>query len=332
MKVLQIASSDISFFCDQVRILNENGIDCDVLYSASSKKGVHKEGDELSTKVLNKVYGHNILYYSMRGGHFLPKVLKNSLANKYDIIHMNSGMVAPIGLLQPQRPIVTTLWGDDLLGNRLNGYQGKISKFCAKKSAATIVRSEEMRQALPCDAHIIPSGVDLEKFKPINRAEAVDRVNWKPDSKHVLFPYPRSQKKKRYSVAKEIVENVNGELDERVELQSIYGVEHERMYLYYSAADVMILPSLREGSPNTVKEAMACNLPVVSTDVGDVSMRLGPVSNSHVCTTDLELTEALYDVLKSNNRSDGRLYVEDVSLKRMGEKIIDIYEHVLDDK
>jgi glycosyltransferase involved in cell wall biosynthesis len=331
MKVLQISSSEMRFFGDQVRILEEQGIECDVVcYTKGSlRKDKHSDSDGLTSGVINRIYGHNPAYYAYRAGSFYPDILTESLASEYDVIHVNSGMVAPLGLAQPQRPVVLTLWGDDLLGDRLYGLQSRITTLCARMSDSVIVRSEEMRQALPRDAHIIPSGVDMEKFSPVDRETARERIGWEADAHHVVFPYPPNQTKKRYPAAQQIAADVDSELDRDIALQVVKGVPHDRMYLYYSAADALLLPSLREGSPNPVKESMACNLPVVTRDVGDVRTRLGPVSNSHVCSTDTELKEALVRVLESEERSDGREHVTDVSLKRMGERIVAIYESLL---
>ena len=328
MKVLQIASSGMQFFNEQVRILEQQGIECDVVYykKGSLSTNKHSESDDILSRALNKIYGHNPLYYAYRAGTFYPEILKTSLASKYDVIHLNSGMVAPLGLAQPQRPIVLTLWGDDLLGDRLYGYQSSITKFCARRSDSVIVRSEEMDEALSCDAHVIPSGVDMTKFSPMDQESAREQVGWNLDEHQVLFPYPPVQTKKRYPVARGIVERSSSKLDANVNLQVVTSAPHEQMSLYYNAADVLLLPSLREGSPNTVKEAMSCNLPVVSTDVGDVKRRLGPVSNSYVCSDDSELEDTLVSVLETGDRSDGREYVTDVSLERMGERIVSIYE------
>lgn len=323
----------MEFYKDQVRILEELGVSCDSLSYPPDPS--HTGGDQRRKRIhegwLRKLYGHNAMYYAYRAADFYPHIVKTAMRGEYDLVHLNSGMIAPLGMLQPKRPIVMTLWGDDLLGDRLGGYQPAITKFCAKRCDRVIVRSDEMREALPCDAEVIPSGIDMTKFRPIDRTEARESIGWDTDSRHVLFPYPKKQDKKRYPVAKRIVESVDRQFDDRVTLKVVENVPHEEMYRYYNAADALLLPSLREGSPNTVKEAMACNVPVVSTDVGDVSTRLGPVENSYVCGSDEALEDALVSVLETGARSDGRGHVEELSLERMGERLISIYDSVLEE-
>ncbi len=322
----------MEFFLDQVRILEERGIECDALYQGDFRQDGHVHGDRsIHEGLLDSIAGHNPIYYAVRGSMLYPKILQASLAEDYDIVHVNSGVVAPLGLLQPNRPVVMTFWGDDLLGDRLAGLQPKITKLCATQSDHVIVRSQEMKDALPCDATIIPSGVDLSVFEPMPQVEAREAVGWDADDRHVIFPYHKGHEKKRYHVAKRTVERVNRSFEETVRLQDVHDADHDEMPLYYNAADALLLPSLREGSPNTVKEAMACNLPVVSTDVGDTRRRLGPVENSYVCSNDAELVDAVVSVLETGERSDGRVHVREVSLQRMGERIESIYESLLAD-
>jgi glycosyltransferase involved in cell wall biosynthesis len=115
-------------------------------------------------------------------------------------------------------------------------------------------------------------------------------------------------------------------------LRTISGVPHEEVPYYINAANALILTSRHEGSPNTVKEAMACNVPVVSTDVGDVRERLEGVTPSAVCTDEDELVEGLLMLLKADSRSNGREAVREVSWDRIGDRIIDIYHKVLEIK
>ncbi len=327
MKTLQIASTNSEFFTEQVRKLEELGIDCDVIYATSRSSDNHKSSSRTINKIYNSIYGHNLPYYVTRSATFHPKLIAEIRKNDYDVIHVNSGMVAPFGLLQPQRPVVTTLWGDDLLGNRLYGCVPKITKYCASKSDSVFVRSKEMKKELDCEATILPSGVDMDKFRPIDNMKAKEKLGW--DNKtSVLFPYPKSQDKKRYPLARKIVNKANRKSEYDIVLKQVSGVPHENMYVYYSAADVLLLPSLREGSPNTVKEAMACNLPVVTTDVGDVKKRLSNTNPSAVCQNDNQLAGELISVISKQSRSNGRGNVNEVGWENIAQKIKLEYEKI----
>lgn len=329
MNVLSLSSFNSSFYRGQVRILRDLGVQVTSIPVRRTNFDETRKAKILDKLPLVSDTKHSFMNYMLTSTAYYPRVLSKSLINQYDIVHTNSGMVAPFGLLQHNRPLICTFWGDDILGDRLYGIQPRISSFCAKKADSVIVRSAEMQSALQTEAKIIPSGVDLDKFFPVDYQIACDKINWKNTNKHVLFPYSPNKTKKRYDFAKTIVDEVNQKYDSDVHFKSFTGVPHNKMHLYYSAADVLLLTSLREGSPNTVKEAMACNLPVVSTDVGDVRERLGPVENSYVCDHDEELVDAVIEVLESGERSNGREFVDEVSLERMGERIIDVYESVL---
>lgn len=95
-----------------------------------------------------------------------------------------------------------------------------------------------------------------------------------------------------------------------------------------NAADVLLLTSDSEGSPNSVKEALACDLPVVALDVGDVRERLAGVDPSRVATDDAELVEGLVDVLRREERSNGREAAREVSIERTADRMLDVYETV----
>jgi glycosyltransferase involved in cell wall biosynthesis len=98
------------------------------------------------------------------------------------------------------------------------------------------------------------------------------------------------------------------------------------MPLYLNAADCFLCTSQAEGSPTILKEAMACNLPVVSVDVGDVKQRLGGVANCFIEPRDPDaLANRVIQVLRSGKRSDGRVHLNDVTSEACRDRHLAIY-------
>jgi glycosyltransferase involved in cell wall biosynthesis len=117
------------------------------------------------------------------------------------------------------------------------------------------------------------------------------------------------------------------------ELQLISNIPHHRMPLLYRAADVLLCASKSEGSPNVVKEALACNLPVVSVPVGDVSERLDGVHPSVVVERDpAVIGEALFEILLNRKRSNGREHVCHLALENIARQVINVYRQALNIK
>ncbi|WP_170977377.1 glycosyltransferase family 4 protein [Halorussus salinisoli] len=308
MNVLNLVSNeDARFFEQQTEVLERRGVDC-----ATMKP----PGDHVAREDVTERSAGDYL-------RFVPQVVSESL-DGYDVVHANYGLTAPAALAQVRLPVVLSLWGTDLMGE-----YGWLSKQCARYCDAVIVMSDEMARELGQPCHVIPHGIDMDRFAPRPTEEARTEVGWDPDARHVLFPYPPSQEVKNHSRARRVVERASERVDADVELQVVYGVAHAEVATYMNAADALLLTSEHEGSPNSVKEAMSCNLPVVSTDVGDVSDRLDGVSASHVSDSDDELVEGLVDVLDDPRRSDGREAVRDISLERMAERIEGVYESVV---
>jgi len=310
LRVLHLVTAKEIFFRQQIETLEEKGVDCTVLVVPGAEQ---IDGDMAESRGIREYL------------QFFPQVRRELRRGEYDLIHANYGLTAPYAVTQFQLPVVLTLWGSDVVG-----FDGLVTKACAWRADAVTVRSEEMREMLGKeDAYIVPSGVDLDKFRPIDRMVSRKRVGWDVEGTHVLFPYSPEYERKNYPLAERVVERVEAELGKEVMLQTISGVPHEEVVYYVNASDSLLLTSKHEGSPNTVKEAMACNVPIVSTDVGDVRERLVGVEPSEVSKTEEELVEDLIKVLREGNRSNGRETVREVSWDRIGSQLLKIYMEVL---
>ena len=311
MKVLNLVTNEDSrFFEQQVKALETVGVESTTISVPGSRNYDDGETD-----------GRSPFDYLRL---FAP-ALRHSFGD-YDLIHANYGLTAPPAVLQPNLPVVISLWGTDLMGE-----YGWLSKACAAHADAVVVMSDEMAAELdrPCD--VIPHGIDLDRFTPQPTADARRDLEWEEDAHHVLFPYPPERGVKNYGRAARIVEIVSQRFDDPVRLQTVTGVPHKRMPTYMNAADALLLTSNREGSPNAVKEALACNLPVVSTDVGDVRERLEHVEPSAVRTTEDGLADALEDVLRRGERSNGRVAAREISVEHTRDRLHSVYRRVVED-
>ena len=303
IRTLQLVTSRRPFFDQQVEVLERNGVECTVVPVPGGTR-------ERTTADYVRFYG---------------RVLRVSSNTDFDLVHANYGLTGPAALAQPHRPVVLSLWGSDLLGR-----YGTVSEQCARFADAVVVMSEEMASGLDRDYTVVPHGIDTDRFSPAPQDEALAEVRWNPAADHVLFPYDPSREEKNYPRAERVVDRARETVDRLVELHAVSGVPHEQVPTYMNAADALLLTSEREGSPNSVKEALACNLPVVATPAGDVPSILDGADCSHVSDSDEGLAAALADVLGSDRRPDGRERAREFGLERMGEGLLSVYDSVLD--
>jgi len=253
-------------------------------------------------------------------------VLRKTRGTRYDIVHAHYGLTALPAWFRLHAPLVMTLHGSDLLGGR---FERLCSWVIARFADAVIVVSEEMRQRV--SGTVIPCGVDLNQFRPYDRDEARARLGWPLDKYLILFPFDPKRRLKRYDLAKAAVERLTEE-GIGAELVTVFGVENREMPWHYSAADAMILCSDREGSPTSIKEALACDLPVVATDVGDVREILSGVAGTRLCTQEVsEIARNLREALSvpRNGRFERRAAMAKYNQALTVEKIIGVYNNVL---
>lgn len=256
---------------------------------------------------------------------------------EYDILHAQFGQSGLL-VLPKRLPLVVSFRGSDLLGDlgtdlqsRLAGFTLQtISRVVAYFADEVIVMSQELANLIDKPCKVIPSGVDLNLFTPQARDKARDFLGLPLDKKLVLFAANPDNPIKRYSLACEVIRLVKAHLP--VELLVAYNVPHHKMPYYMNACDVLLLASSHEGSPNVVKEALACNLPVVSVDVGDARFLLEKIKGCIVCTNDLPATiaDSLSYVLQNVERVQGRQAIKHLSQDMVTQEVIRVYRRCLD--
>lgn len=310
LSVLHLVTAEEVFFKQQIQTLENKGVDCTVC--------VVPGADEIDGAMAEKRGIKEYLQY-------VPKVRRALRSGDFDIIHANYGLTAPYAVTQFKLPVVLTLWGSDVVG-----FDGLVTKSCAWRADAITVRSEEMKDLLGRDdAYIVPSGVDMDLFRPIDQEVAREKVGWDKDGTYVLFPYSPDYERKNYPLAEAVVNDCESRISNEIIFKTVYNEPIGKIVYYMNAADAVILTSKYEGSPNTVKEAMACNVPVVSSNVGDVKERVMNVKHSGIGNNKEELVDLLSTILLDKNRSNGREYIQDLSWDQVGSNFIDIYTSIL---
>ncbi len=256
----------------------------------------------------------------------IPKLRKYLKKNQYDLIHAHYSLSAYVASLAGSNPLVVSLMGSDV---REVWYNRAVIKFFSLFFwSKTIVKSRDMQNTLGLkNAIVVPNGVDLKKFRPIDRIRAIEDTGWDKSKRHILFAANPNRPEKNFKIAKKAFDLLNRE---DTELHFLNDVSNDKMINHYNASDVVLLTSLWEGSPNVIKEAMACNVPIVSTNVGDIGEMIGKTKGCYLAKNDPE--DILLKIEKSlafNEKTDGRKSIEYLESNIIAERIFKIYNSIL---
>jgi teichuronic acid biosynthesis glycosyltransferase TuaC len=292
--------------------------------------------------------GVSVEYYPITGRGLLnyivhiPK-LKSVLKNgPYDVVHAHYGLCGIVCLLaRNKEKLVVSFMGDDLIGSVNN--KGKysllgdiivsINKFISKRFDYVVLKSDELAKIIDYKYRaVIPNGVDLDNFYEVNKKEARKVLGIDERKKIILFISNPARAEKNYKLAEMSVDALD---DKNIQLIAVHSIEQELLKYYYSAADLLLLTSYHEGSPNVIKEAMACNCPIVSTDVGDVSWIIGETKGCFITSFEIEdvaekIKMALdYSTVKGRTNGRVRIIELGVDSNSVAKRIINIYEKLI---
>ena len=257
---------------------------------------------------------------------------------RIDVVHAHYGLTGFFASFH-QRPLVVSYCGDDLLGTP-NGRGGTtfksrvtqyLSQLAASRADGIICKSEALRQELRADpdrnrAHVIGNGVPTDLFHPGSRSDARSQLGLPLDERLVLFPHSRSQAAvKRFALAEQAIARLR-EMGLTARLWIVNGVPPDDMPAYYRAADCLLVTSAHEGGPNVVKEALCCDLPVVSTDVGDVRMWTERTGGCRIVSDSAtNIATALKELLTGRSAVNGAAVRALLSMDAVASRILEVY-------
>lgn len=279
---------------------------------------------------------------------------------KPDIIHAHYGLTAIIAELQCKVPVVATFHN----GETLRWYVNIITSLMSLRAKHVIYVAQHIRDKVyikPKKYSIIPCGISLEDCFLMDKVEARKELGWEQDKKYILFGGAFYNLRKNYPLLREAVERLmtEGVRELENEWRPIEGGEElggiacmemwkrtrRECMLMMNAADVFALPTKCEGSPQALKEAMACNCPIVATDVTDIKYMLGELPGHYVLENKKgtpsdwegdensveETAEALKKALAFEGRTKGRERLVEISYTNdlIAKKLVEIYKSIL---
>jgi teichuronic acid biosynthesis glycosyltransferase TuaC len=255
----------------------------------------------------------------------------------YDLVHAQWAQSALLAL-PTALPLVVTFRGGESEGivgpDGTYTMRGRIlqlvGSIIARRADELMIVSSHYRKFLPSrEFHVVPSGLNFARLPLMPQAEARRQLKLPSEKRLVLFVGDPDEARKRLAHARDIVSRLPRDLD--AELVVAWNVPHDRIPIYMNACDALLFTSMYEGSPNVVKESLACNLPIVSTAVGDVPERLKGVDGCVVCWDESSehMAEALARVLERRQRTNGRNSVLELDETRLAQRTIAVYRRAV---
>lgn len=257
----------------------------------------------------------------------LPLLKKRIHEFQPDLIHAHYGLSGLFANLQRRVPVVTTYHGSDINDKAVL----RFSKMAMRLSAWNVfVSRKTLEIAKPKNSFsLLPCGIDVSDLQLTSKMEAREKMHLDSRKRYVLFAGAFDNPVKNAPLAQQTIAFLQ---DEDAELLELKGYSRDEVTLLMCAADAFLMTSFTEGSPQVIKEALACGCPIVSVDVGDVRERVGDIKGCFVSTTydTKDLAALLQKALSFDGKTLGRekLMADRLDNKLVAQQLLDIYKNL----
>lgn len=254
----------------------------------------------------------------------LPAMIREINLLKPDLIHAHGGTIALLCNLQRKVPVITTFHGSDI-NNKSIRWLSAIAGLLSNKA---IYVSQQLRKKAIIKKKtdtIIPCGIDLDTFKPVPQEEARNTLHLPVNDPYILFCSQFDNPIKNFDLVRKVLK-----LLPPIKILEIANRTRDEVNLLINGSSLVLLTSFSEGSPNVIKEAMACNCPIVSVDVGDVKEVIGNTEGCYLTSYDpMDIADKIKSALAWGKRTQGRAKINHLESSIIANKIIEIYKKVV---
>ncbi len=288
---------------------------------------VTEQGNELIKKNVEVDYfpivGKGLIGY-LKNLRLLKKKINSE---RFDLIHAHFGLSGALAILQFNIPVIITFHNGETLTIKGN----IISSFASLFSAYNIYVAQHIYNLVyfkrKSKYAILPCGINLNEIVILPKNDAKIRLNLPDDKINILFGGNFTNLRKNYALAKRAIELMNLNNINLIELK---GFTREQVTNLLCGCDLLFLPTKSEGSPQIIKEAMACNCPIVATDVADIKEIIGGIDGCYVSNFDPNnVAVNLKNAIEFNSRTCGREIMERYNNETIVKQLIEIYKSVL---
>jgi teichuronic acid biosynthesis glycosyltransferase TuaC len=256
----------------------------------------------------------------------LPWTPRAGKPEPFDVVHAHFGLTAWPALTVGARVRALTVHGTDIRHPRTRLLTAAVSPLMDVLGAVSAELAAELPgRAARRRAQVLPCGVDLERFQPLARTTARTELGLDPAHPYLLFPADPARPEKRHDRALALADAVG------VELLTLGGVDPEQVPLWVNAANVVLVPSQREGFGLAVLEALACDVPVIATPVGIHREAIQRVDGALCAPFDLASWRASVEthVREADPRVAGRAAAARFSAAEMAARVVDAWRDAL---